>query len=562
MKYYFMLLTCLVLGQSLHAQWGNTPAENLKLSQEQGLKINKMALAGPDGSWYICYTNLVVNTQSLHLTRIDETGQTRWTKIIKDSEAPGNLSAVMISDSLGGVILAWTDRRTENTAFTYANRIDSDGNKLWGENDVRVGISEIEEFLTKMVPDGQNGAIITMYDDNPPNNNFRGIYAYRVRANGQVAWRSYLFPSGTNGHNYDIDHDSQGGLVAVMEYGHPTELENQIRGMRLDSTGAKVWPDETFDIGPLSQPIGMLVKSSTRSHTYPRITVYPKQGFYVSYFENPGILFPDEALSHRAHLLDMDGHQIWDIEGIPLNRPATNSPNIQTIVDPEGNLYFNYHTDSAFKLQKVTPSGTLPWSMEGIPYSSAFQGAPDNLLLTSCNDIIIGIDGGPDEVIEAARISSAGQLVYTPASHIPLSPNTVEVQDRDPITAINDSDQVIAVWNRDEDIGDAHMDVYVQGFGKDGVLGSTVNSMDTPLSKVEFRLAPNPFRASFEIEFKKEFSVEIVEIYNSAGQLIYKQSQPVKKLKIQTQHWLSGLYLLTARSSEGYFFSRKLIKGQ
>ena len=63
-------------------------------------------------------------------------------------------------------------------------------------------------------------------------------------------------------------------------------------------------------------------------------------------------------------------------------------------VDLEGNLYFNYHTDNAFKLQKVTPTGALPWSLEAVPYSSAFQGAPDNLLLTSCNDIIIGLDGG------------------------------------------------------------------------------------------------------------------------------------------------------------------------
>lgn len=559
MKYYLILLASFLLGPSLQAQWGNTPAENLKLSEEQGVKINKMALAGPDGSWYICYTNLVINTQSLHLTRIDETGQILWTKTIKDGEAPGSLSAVMISDSLGGVILAWTDRRTENTAFIYANRIDEDGNKRWGEADVRVGVSEVEEFLTKMVSDGKNGAIITLYDDNPPTGDFRGIYAYRLRHNGQVAWRTYLFPSGTNSHDYHIDHDSQGGLVAVTQYGHPIELENQIRAMRLDSTGAKIWPDETFDIGPLSQPIGMLIRSSTRSHTYPYITVLPEQGFYITYFENPGILFPEESINHRGHFLQMGGSQSWTPEGIPFNHPSINSPDIQTVIDSDGNLYFNYHTDSAFNLQKVTPAGTLPWSREGIPYTPAFQGAPDNLLITSCDDIILAVDGGPEEIIEAIRISSTGQLVYSPDVSIELSTNAVEVQDRDPVTAINVADEVVAVWSRDENIGDAHMDVYVQGFGKNGVLGNTVNS-SSDLFTTDFYLAPNPFSQGFEVEFGAGVSIEVLEIHNAAGQLMYRQLNPNSEIQVRTGQWPRGIYLLRARSSDGGLYSKKLIR--
>lgn len=560
MKYFLILITYFLLGHSLHAQWGQTPAENLKLSEEQGLKLNKIALAGPDGSWYICYTNLVVNTQSLHLTRIDETGQIHWTKTIKEGEAPGSLSAVMISDSLGGVILTWTDRRTENTAFTYVNRIDAEGNKLWGEGDVRVGVSEIEEFLTKMVPDGKNGAIITLYDDNPPSGDFRGIYAYRVRANGQVAWRTYLFPSGTNSDDYDIDQDAEGGVVAVTEYGHPIELENQIRAMRLDSTGAKIWPDEKFVLGPISQPIGMKVRSSTRSHTYPRITVNPGFGFYVLYFENPGILFPEEEINHRGHLLEADGSQGWALEGLSLNRPASTSPDIQMKVDHEGNLYFNYHTDSAFHLQKVSPAGTLPWSMEGVPYTSAFQGAPDNILITSCNDIIVGVDGGPEEIIEAIRVSSTGQLVYSPDASIELSTNTVEVQDRDPITAIDATDQVIAVWSRDEDIGDAHMDVYVQGFGKDGVLGNTINSTQS-LTSNTFYLAPNPFHQMFDVKFREGESIEIVEIFDAAGKLMYHQLSPPSTTQVLTEDWPRGLYFLRARTRDGALLSRKLIKG-
>ena len=64
MKSYLILICIIPLSPSLYAQWGQTTAENLKLSEEQGVKLNKLVLAGPEGSWYICYTNLVVNTQS------------------------------------------------------------------------------------------------------------------------------------------------------------------------------------------------------------------------------------------------------------------------------------------------------------------------------------------------------------------------------------------------------------------------------------------------------------------------------------------------------------------
>gem|GEM_PF-2191183 len=558
MKLYLTLFFCIILSYPLCAQWGTTPAENLILSEEQGVKLNKLALAGPDGSWYICYTNLVVNTQSLHLARVDEVGQIIWAKTIKAGDEPGSLSAVMISDSLGGVILAWTDRRIENTAFTYANRIDSDGNKLWGEEDMRIGISEIEESCIKMVPDGQHGAWITVYDDNPPQGDFRGIYAYRIYANGTVPSRTYLFPGSNNCEDYAIARDGQSGLLATTKYLHPLEAENQIRAMRIDSIGAKIWPDEAFDIGPISQPIGMKIQGSTRSYTYPSVRLHPGIGPYILYFENPGINYPNEEIKHRGHLLSLDGTHEWPTEGIALNRPSINSPDIQTLVDHEENLYFNYHTDSAFKLQKVTPEGTLPWGMDGIPYTTAFQGAPDNLLLTTCNDIIIGIDGGPDEIIEAIRINSMGQMVYVPDASIPLSINTTEVQDRDPITAINADDQVIALWNRDEDIGDAHMDVYVQGFGKDGVLGGIVNSTRNFIVQ-SISAYPNPAQNSIQLQFGAEAIGITITIKDIHGRTIFSRSIEEPNYQLDISLWPSGIYLLTGQSSR-LIYTGKIFK--
>ena len=97
----------------------------------------------------------------------------------------------------------------------------------------------------------------------------------------------------------------------------------------------------------------------------------------------------------------------------------------------------------------------------------------------------------------------------------------MEVQDRDPITAINAADQIIAVWNRDEDIGDSHMDVYVQGFAKDGALGTNVNSSIDPAS-LNFHLAPNPFGDWLAIDFDDQLSIEAVEIFSARESSCFK----------------------------------------
>jgi len=542
-----------VWGSNLWSQWGNTRSDNAQLSTVEGVKTNTQAFPGPDGSWYISYTNLVVNNQVLHLARVDSIGQILWDKVIQEDTPPGSLNAAIVPDGEDGLIIAWSDRRNPNTVFIYANRFDTNGDKMWGDADVRVGQSRIEEGCTKIISDHKNGAIITLFDDDPPMGDFRGIYAYHLRANGQVSWRTYLFPGSFDCEDYDIDIDGEGGLVSITRYLHPLEQENQIRAMRLDSNGVKVWPDETFDIATLSQPIGMKVQSSLRSYTYPRIFLNPKVGPYLLYFEVPGLMFPDEAIKHRGHLLNIDGTPAWDPNGIALNQPVSQSPDIMGLVDTSGNLYFNYHTDSDFELQKVMPDGTLPWGIGGVAYSSAFQGAPDNLSLTSCNDIIICYDG-IENIVYSTRISAEGALVYTP-SGIPVSTNPAGAHDFDPVSAINKEDKVLLVWTKDENVSDVTMDIYMQGIGKDGILGNTLSTI-RQLSPQKLSVYPNPVknRLQFQADQLSDQSHLLVQDLN--GKTLFSHSNIGSDFQLNTSSWPSGVYILRVQTEEEIYVGK------
>lgn len=548
-----LLLLIHVIGNNLWAQWGNTPNDNAQLSTVEGVKINTQAFPGPDNGWYISYTNLVVNNQILHLARVDSIGQILWDKVIQEDTPAGSLNAAIVPDGEEGLIIAWTDRRDQSTAFIYANRFDANGDKMWGDSDVRVGQSRIEEGCTKIISDDNNGAIITLFDDDPPVGEFRGIYAYHLRANGQVSWRTYLFPGSFDCQGYDIDIDGEGGLLSITRYLHPLEQENQVRSMRLDSNGVKIWPDETFDFATLSQPIGMKVQSSTRSYTYPRIFFNPKAGPYLLYFEVPGLLFPDEVIKHRGHLMNMDGTHAWNPNGITLNQPSPLSPDIMGIVDTAGSLYFNYHTDSDFELQKVMPDGTLPWGIGGVAYSSASQGAPDNLSLTSCNDIIICYDGIED-IVYTTRISADGELVYTPAG-IPASANAVSAQDFDPVSVINSADQVLLVWTRDKNVSDVTMDIYMQGISKEGLLGNTLSATQQ-LSPQKLSVYPNPVKNSLQFLADQLTEQSHLLVQDLNGRTLFSHSNIGSSFQLNTSSWPSGVYILRVQTEEEIYVGK------
>ncbi|MEM6964531.1 MAG: T9SS type A sorting domain-containing protein [Bacteroidota bacterium] len=396
----------------------------------------------------------------------------------------------MISDDAGGVILTWLDRREDTKVFVYANRINQDGTKLWGNDDLRVGASEGAEDCPKIVSDGQHGAIFAFEDNNPPDSEFMGVYAYRVNAAGNILYRTFLFPPDGECHSFDIDSDGASGLVAVCDYGHITDQEQQLRGMRLDSAGTKIWEDETFDFGPLSIPIGKKIFGATDTGIgFPVVRYAAGVGFYFVHWDNP---FGGNQESHKGYLLDLDGTHLWDPNGIILDQPSNVSPDIQSIVDQDGNLYFNYHTDADWELQKVSPNGTLPWGIGGVAYSPDFQEAPDKIVLTSCNDVIIPFDG-TNSTINITRIAGDGSKVYSP-DFLPLTGFTTGTQHRDPTIGINQKDQILVVWAEDPNVSDNSFDLKAHGLRKDGMLGNITSTEN--LQGADFKIYPNPVSGS------------------------------------------------------------------
>ena len=251
-------------------------------------------------------------------------------------------------------------------------------------------------------------------------------------------------------------------------------------------------------------------------------------------------------------MIDLDANQLWVEDGIILDMPSNNSQDVIMTTDSEGNLYFNYHTNSDWELQKVLPDGTLPWTIGGIDYSTNQQGAPDNLVVTSCDDIMVSFDG-QDEIISASRISSDGNSIFNPNA-LPLTFYDPEVQHRDPKIGINENDRVLVVWAYDPDVNDSDMHLHMQGFSKDGMLGITTNIEET--KQFDLEVFPNPVQKNHYLEIRTSNNSFVnIMLSDVAGKIItlknnVKFENGVNQFKIP-EEVTHGIYFLQLVTDQG-----------
>jgi uncharacterized repeat protein (TIGR01451 family) len=135
--------------------------------------------------------------------RVNKDGKAQWATpvpLFTVSQLGYALDPAIISDEKGGAIVVWYDFRGGATCDIYAQRIDKNGNKLWGVDGAPVHIDTDGNFIQQnldLVADGNGGAYVVWEDDrittNPTLGRFsRNVFAQRLDpANGGRKWGQY-----------------------------------------------------------------------------------------------------------------------------------------------------------------------------------------------------------------------------------------------------------------------------------------------------------------------------------------------------------------------------------
>jgi len=218
---------------------------------EDGVSLN---LSGSDSQRDIASDNsggvIVVQRISgegtIRAQRVDSEGNTLWqTGGVQACVGPAE-EAQVVSDGAGGAIIAYMrnipceDGRTGYCdSDIYAQRIDAEGNVLWGPDGVPICAGPSFPNTPRIVADGAGGAIIyfAFIGGEVSAPGYLAFRARRIDADGHTLWEQEADLWGGI-----IVSDGSGGVISVW-YG---EEGTNARAQRLDATGRELWgPDGT-----------------------------------------------------------------------------------------------------------------------------------------------------------------------------------------------------------------------------------------------------------------------------------------------------------------------------
>ena len=136
----------------------------------------------------------------LYAQRIDTDGNILWQlngSPVVTAGSPIPYDPVIAPDGAGGIVLAWRDRRDDGDPGetydhdVYAQRMDADGNILWGDEGVKVCTQDTIQWDPAICSDGDGGAIVVWTDWRDAEGH---IYAQRIDSNGNVKWQKDGIP--------------------------------------------------------------------------------------------------------------------------------------------------------------------------------------------------------------------------------------------------------------------------------------------------------------------------------------------------------------------------------
>jgi hypothetical protein len=205
----------------------------------------------------------------IYAQRVDQHGQALWQQdglSVVDNVLYTLHDPDIVSDGFGGAIIAWTDMRPVNVSNIYAQKLDSDGNRLWGNDGLALCTVVGNQFGAHAASDGIGGGIFSWTDGRLGDDDL-DIYAQRVASNGSVLWMPngifVIHAEGNQLKSVSVN-DGAGGAIIVWEDARKGTGDSDIYAQRVtaqgdlswDADGVAVVTTDQFQIRPVLIPDG------------------------------------------------------------------------------------------------------------------------------------------------------------------------------------------------------------------------------------------------------------------------------------------------------------------
>ncbi len=492
------------------AQWNPNPAVNTPVCQDTGKQNDPRILDDGSGGAFIAWKDNRnwATGPDIYVQHMDSLGYALWTTngAIVCNEATDQSTPGLVTDMAGGLIVCWSDRRTGIDRDVYVQRIGPGGNRLWSLQGLPVANKSNREHNEKIISDGAGGAIIA-WEEQDSVTAMWNVCAQRVNASGQRLWNVNGVPVCNvtgNRINVKLQKDGKGGAFIIWQDAR-NGVDYAIYAQHMDATGNYLW-----------SPAGVMVTDATGDQINPKLDPDSSSGgIYVSWVDKRTYIDYDIY----AQRIDSLGNKLWQTHGNPVCVTSANQSAIDIFSNSKSNGLIvcwkdNRGGDYDIYAQRLTPTGTAAWPLNGIVVSNAnYDQLNPNITGDGNGGVIITFQdssSGPWD-IKAQRITNAGTTVW---QNNGVNVGSAADEQKSPKNVSDNNGGTIVVFM---DKRTTQNDIYVHKIFYDGY-NVGVNSLD---SEKYFTAYPNPFNEEIKLSSNLSSGQELkIKLVNVLGQEI------------------------------------------
>lgn len=156
----------------------------------EGLDI----MAARDGYFFVVWEDFRngKDNSDIYLQKVDGKGKPLWrTGGIPVCLARGSQSLpILVEDGVGGVIVAWADKRNGRDEDIYSQRVNGWGKLLWKFNGVKVCDAPTPQSQICGVSDGEEGVFLAWVDARDLKSSGFDLYIQRISHSGETMWKA------------------------------------------------------------------------------------------------------------------------------------------------------------------------------------------------------------------------------------------------------------------------------------------------------------------------------------------------------------------------------------
>ena len=405
-----LLAVCALAPIAAYASWAtNGNQASLTVNNQ----VNAQMISDGSGGTFVVWQDSRTDTLAdIYAQRFDMSGNRLWGTggVAVCTAVDAQQSPVLCGNGLGGIIVAWQDRRT-STYDIYAQALDGNGTLLWlPSTGVPICTAPANQVLEVIAPDGSGGAIIAWRDLSLTLN--ANLFAQRVNGAGATQWTANGVSVCTAiGQQTDLRilPDGVGGAFLVWRDPRNGNFNNDIYAQSLDPAGNPRWATD-----------GVPVASAVLDQVEPSISTDGKFGLLVAWQDVRNGTDSDIFVQR----IKPDGTPRWTVNGVQLC--DQDSSQVHPLVASDGIAgAIVAWTDSRVSprntdiyAQRVDSTGAVAWAVNGIGVCTAdsaqFTGT---IVPDKSGGVILGWDdergAANDEDIYAQALTRNGAIRWT-----------------------------------------------------------------------------------------------------------------------------------------------------